>query len=1621
MTETNTNPQAEKLAAGGGNATAAGVIFQSGVGALFAVDMLTQRALDHRLELGAARPVAVRFESEAPVDDILVETTAGGWIFVQCKTTMTLSRSLESPLGKTADEIVRLWQICESDSPSYGWDRPLDPARDRIVVAVGAAASSSVREALAGALAAVRAPSAAPLTQIAYEALDALRNLLTLAWSRVTGSSPSTGQVEAILRLVWVVEFDLPGGAQSAAIEALRGTLQNPETASATWSAIQSQCAVLMSARRGTDEFDLKRRLGVSVAFLAPPDFREDVRVVRQRSDEVRDDLARFEETRVHGASIQVPRACTDAVVAAARDGSLVIVGDPGAGKSGVINSAAAALRAEGHDVIELAVDRLPVDSLGELRTQLGLEHSFREVLANWPGAQTGYLFIDALDATRGGQSEAVFRAVIAEVLGMSDRRWHVIASIRTFDLMLGEQFRRLFAGAPPSPQFASPSFGRVRHIQIPEWSDTEFAELLRQAPDLRTAIEHGGERLRNLARVPFNTRLLADLLSGGMAPEAFGELASQVELLGLYWQERVVRLGTPAERCLRRTVELMVQRGRLQANRIEASRDTGSAIDELRQANVLVDVGDRDASFRHHILFDYAASRVFIDPDDIAATASLLRANPALGLMLGPALAFALQGLWASSAPGRSEFWDAIIELAGNTAADAVGRSVAARCGSELPRTVGDIEQFAAMIAANDSRRSNTAAAFANVVGALAVRAEDKLTIALSPWCRLAALISQVRQEVAWPLRTLLHLLLGREPAGPDLNEAGTAARALLAYAVREPNAQTLVASAIGFVGSTYPTNPVASREALAALLDPVRLAEHAHEDMHWLTRETAHIAPYDAAFVVRLFATVFGHEVGDEQQTSLGNSRILPLSSTRRQDYDMARWSLKEAFPDFIASHPAEGVRAMIAAIAGYIAQGRHSTSGTEAVRIEAGGASITFQEDMSHIWAWDPTDAHSNNAIALVNAYAKFLAAAPADKAARLVEAVMQENTTALIWARTFQGAAKRADDAASALRPWAVQPPFLISLDTRKDAVDFIANGYGTWPVGERAEFERDVLALKRPDVKDPAEWQNHIRRVIFGTIGESALASENARAYARPTSEGVEQPSNERAFAIRSYSRGVDDHWWLLDRGVDVDAEPNASVLEQIDAATTIAPGDLDAATLHALSEALAGLVAALETTPADPLVIDQGWRRAASACERLSQQSEILRQLPDDVTRLASIVSRLLALPVEAADADDQGQVSLGGIESEALEAALNLALLDRSTAERFLPALHDRAGVPRASARLAVMSRLNQLWNSAREDMWCIAEARAAAESNHEVLRFLLGFLNRLVHADPVRVEAIALTLLQRGVLANTDPSREIEGAAGTLFAILWVSHGREQSHAVLDRWLEAPAGHRDEFCEIAFAIRGGLVLGYDKEDAADDLVRHRCQALAARIIDVTASQLDAYLATPADQVPADGPDRAGVLAQIMDRMSDQFYFASGAMAERDRSESTGLSTPDLRRRFFDENQATFRRVGTSGTPHTIYHLIELLDFLSDADPPAIFDLVAHALLVGGRRHGFHFESLGADRFVKVIGRFLADYRPLFEAPDRRSQIVECLNVFAEAGWPAARRLLFQLPELLR
>ena len=142
----------ELLAPGGGSAPAAGVPFQGAIGALFAGSGMAPQKADERLELDSEQVLAFRFETEAPVDDILIETSGPGWLFFQAKTNLQFGEQPASEMVKTVEQIVRQWKLCSEGDGSKRWNRPLDKDKDRFVIAVGPGTPQTVASDLSEAL-----------------------------------------------------------------------------------------------------------------------------------------------------------------------------------------------------------------------------------------------------------------------------------------------------------------------------------------------------------------------------------------------------------------------------------------------------------------------------------------------------------------------------------------------------------------------------------------------------------------------------------------------------------------------------------------------------------------------------------------------------------------------------------------------------------------------------------------------------------------------------------------------------------------------------------------------------------------------------------------------------------------------------------------------------------------------------------------------------------------------------------------------------------------------------------------------------------------------------------------------------------------------------------------------------------------------------------------------------------------------------------------------------------------------------------------------------------------------------------------------------------------------------
>jgi len=1609
----NTSDSSSLLAAGGGAATSSGVLFQQHVGALIASWMLAEAALDPQFELGQARPLWLRFETEAPVDDILVATSDGGFLAFQVKTTLSSSQGSTSPFAKTADQLVRHWLVCRDGSGNLDWNRPLDARFDRLVIAVSPTASATVRLLLPAALRILSQPGKAAMTQDQGKALANFEACVRASWKRATSEPFVDAILSDLSRIVSVITVN----PDSRAILSTVTALVPGADAQATADALEKYCGDQMSQRGGFDVSDLRRGLMTRGARLASaPAYRADIERLKAHSTAVRQSLGRYEVIYSgDNGPIGIQRDCQPQVDAAARSESLLVVGEPGAGKSGVLNALARTLAEQGHDVIELAVDQFSIETLQGLSDELQLEHPLLEVIAAWDGAEPAWLIVDALDATRGGKGEGAFRTLIERVIALRGR-WRVVASIRTFDLRMGLKFRELFKGIPPFNELSEAEFATVRHVRIPAWTPSEFDRLLDQAPALAELLSQGTSRLRDLASVPFNTRLLGELLDDQIISSDLSRVVYQSQLLSVYWNHRVTKHGYEAEACLRRVVSLMVKAGALRASRMDILDAFPKGLETLVQEGVLISTeSHRWIQFRHHLLFDYAASRVYLGPALLAADFA------GLGLMLAPALSFVLQELWASD-DSHAEFWRVISKLVADEQVDPVARSAASRLPAELAISAEDADVLAAMIETSDE---HAVAAIPHVVGALAVRLDDGDAVQTAPWVRLAGRLAGSVAKVAWPLRLLCHLLIARASAAEDQRDLGAAARSLLTYAFESKPEGYLTEAAIGFVADTYATDPEGSQALLAQIFDDEKFQAGGWNSVPALARKIDVIAPHDPEFSAYVYREVYARSIREDRETSLGDSQILPLRSNAKQDYELARYGLSNYFPAFLIAQPVIATRALVAAVDAFVAREHPISANARLHSFEVGGRTVQLQEDYSYIWASDPDAKYAHDGDVLVSKFLTFLQEGAESDVLAAANTLVETGSLALYWARLFMAAASRQGALANWVWPYASCEAFLLATDTRKDAIDVLASGYENRPESERRAFEAAAEKFDFSDYDNPTEARELILSRVFGGVGKERLLTDFAKSLSEKRSEVEERSWNPRPFSIRTSSRTQERYFWLDD--LDATLPANVELISAIDAAKQAMGLEHDSSAMAnlGLTESVE-IIERLLGTASAAIGAHSGLKQyaegvAAQATAKLVAGSfeAAPSDGPDPAEALLMLIETASRSHSPAVDDDTEANfaesASWGSPAArvEAAHAVLNLLHERPHFYTRLAPTIWLLLADPHPAVRLQSVARLSSVGVVDRLEFWSQLQQRVSLETNATVLvQGVCEVLAHVMNTDPERVEMLALEL-HRHFRGTSKSDLRIRKSVATILAHLWVGYGRLGAKAVIDQWREDLITHRKEMSAVITDLRQIYVYGLYGEpqmNAASIRVR-ALDLLHASMVSLHAFILPHFdRATPTE----DQREDAGRSLRLVDTVCMQLYFAIDSLGvEGEKSGALNV--------LFDEIRETLKLIGDVGAPHTIYYLVQLLEKFISTDPPVAFDLLANAILVGGQRLGIQYEFMGADLLVRLVGVYLADHKEVFEDQDRRRALIGCLEAFMKAGWPSARRLLYRLPDLVQ
>ena len=1642
---------------GGGAATQGGVNYQNRVAAWVCANILADRA---------AAPIGpesvaeyARFETSEPVDDLLVGSVDGRHAFVQAKRTLTLSSAADSEFASVIDQFVRQYLSSRGLSSARPWARTLDPGKDRLVLVTTSESSQPLRRDLAAILNRVRdLTEGQPLTDAATntaqsEGFETLVAQVRRCWRIAACQEATDADLRALLTLthVCVLDVEADGVAEREALSLLESRVLADGTQSRpAWATMLQLIADLSQRRSGTDQAGLRRAIErAGISLKSPPRFERDIAILKNHATETVRYLAHNSQIPAGGTAIRVQRRATEALRSASELNSLVVVGWPGAGKSGVLHDFAESRINEGRDVVFIAVDQIGAKSLGELRNEIGIDHELLQVLINWPGEQKGLLVIDALDAARGDPAATALLALI-RAIEMAGTRWQVVASIRKYDLRYNPELRELFRGSlSPAigPDLQDSEFANLRHLNVPLFTDQEMEEVRKQAPSLERLLQIAPQALQDLLRVPFNLRLMADILESGIDVRELRPIRTQSELLNRYWTYRVGGAGGDLrERIIRRTCELMIRARRLRAERQSlVEPGAAAALEELFSNQVLVEWQPSGASvpqrqvvaFSHHILFDFAVSQLFLPPEPDQVV-QLIAADPDLVVMIRPSIVMRYQQLWETD---RGAFWALLFRMCGDTPIPNIGKVIGAAVAAESGRTVQDFHPLEQALGPPRATRAAAETVFRHLVGALTAGPATAFAGPnAGPYSELLRLLTHAPTElIAGYGQTLLRAVLEHRSSLTEdqFSDVGAAARNLLTFAWRqEKRSSWLVTNSLRSVCDTFRSDPTASAVLLRRSIERTHLATYGYEEARWLVRDLKEISFCDPEFVADVYVAVFGHDEPSTESTDISGSRILSLTSNRRQDYKHSKWQLAQDYPHLVRRAPLPATRAMVGAVGAYVRNKHRHSSGPVIETFDLDGNVASVETDYSYIW--DHGSSHDDDEVTILNIFFRHLEelaqlAENSEILDRVVAILLRDAKQAVIWARLLRlGAQQPNSDLGTKLRPLAWATPLLRAVDTESDAGDFVSAIFPRLSIEEREKVERAILSLAHVTEDSQRNAAERDRARLLGRLSLTDLVTPEAKRLLEELAAANSIPEPARRHPGFQVSAVAVDERMFVEDVLGVSAEPeshkkfldvNRPVQEFQTRHTNNAPSLAEAEAALPSLEALRASLSS-SSNDVDSKLIDMGCGTLAAACECIAR----VEQLPS-VAPLGQFVQAVLLemsrhpAPEHnpAHDASFDKHPSWGAPIAR-IEAAQGLIFLARQTSycsSDVLEAIQRLGHDPAPEVRFQIAAHITCLYETAQEQMWNFLEDRSQTETSSAVLDSLARCLNRMTGHHPDRSAELSKRIFDRA-LEGAESENPRATCLHTFVALhIWLSHGL--SSQVLFGLTKEVQTQPRELQVVLSSLRGPLTHGVtDTTAAADSGVRTRAIELFHAVATSACDAFTSLLAQSQTEewTESDAEVLRGV-AHLVDHCASELYFASGVFSGGQNEEKR--ITFEEQERFYRELTPTIDRLSTIGLASMVHHLVEMLELFVPLDPRRVF-LQVSALVEAGRHDNYQYESMATEHIVRIVARYLAEYRSLLqEDAECRTALRKTLDVFVAAGWPAAQLLSYRLDEIFR
>ena len=1326
--------------------------------------------------------------------------------------------------------------------------------------------------------------------------------------------------------------------------------------------------------------------------------------------------------------------------------GNGVIIGSPGVGKTYLLKELYRSL--ESLEIPELI---LPIDQLGDgtdktLREELSYEGDLIERLKSVPvSGKKAILLFDAFDAARDEQARKRFLALIRRAILELHESWNIIVTVRTYDAKKSPELLDLF-GNPDDADLIQYKNTDIlcRHFTIPSLNEEEILEAFDQIECPKSIHDDGSKDFKDILANPFNLWLLEKILKSSDRIPDFSQVHSEVQLLGLFWQQRIG--NEISERVLCRISHQMVKERSLTVKVDDIYEDVDldnpvrrTAWDKLQSDEILSKVsstGQRIA-FSHNILFDYAISVLLID-DEPQHLEDFILEDVSRPLFLRPSLTYFFTRLWYYD--DSTNFWRAfwhILQRDQFVSLRLVARLIPTSVIANEARGTEQLEPLLEQLQ-NEKKKETGNEAIMRLLQSLQTL-QFKRDV---PWINFFNKVSlHLHVNFAWDLATLTSDILGHAIETENSNvidTCGRIGRRLLKWVwqkreTREGDWYNRFGGrwAVPLVAKTYCTNVEESRVLLEKTLQLTNEDNFPISFLSWLTEHVNRIWKSDSEFVMSIYSTVFSHQFTSEGETERGGF-VLPITTYRSQDFDMCKYRLIKHFPDFLQAAPLQATQAAVRSLNFFIFQ-EHTVRTEDIEMFNFRGKPTHFVQDHSYIW---DAQRSSDEPIELADALFEFIAELARSEDAcldSLLDVFRDEVVVAFFWKRLLKIASQFPKVFAPRLFDLCIARPIQMRSETFYELGLFLETAASDFTPNKLLQIEKSILAL-------PSEAKNKNHRNILegdrnrllARIPVGLLCTDEAKRIRGKLERENGIPENEPPVRFRTWSEPVTEEKWLQSRGVDTTTPENQGLQrfsKPLNDFSSEWRNEMPtAAAIRLILPHLQKVYVALKNnTEADKEVTTLLWCNLTVCVAILGRIANNLESDSFTFCRQVLLEGAEHEEPKPNPEYDDQfdGPGYSPFPRHKASQGLLRLAF--HQPDEEILDAIEVLANDPVPSVRMVTAMELSQVYDKAPEKFWHIVEDRATDERNLVVQEYLYFTLTQVIAEENenkttcVMAKLLEHTPLPPGELASFDPFS---------FLLTGLAIGCQNSWAlktIEDRFFKDPIRFSSLLTRAVSQVMKDYVVPKCLETPNGSEKARRAIEWLEKVIDVVSNRIEELYKILKEDETEEVAKQLRDTYTVIDKVITRLYYE--VAHEKGQSEKqTQKNSPELRCEFYNEVKPLMEQViafsqhpesGMMFAP-TAHHFMQVLTSFLSCNPKEVLHLAAR-VVKSSERFGYNLDSIAVHDVVEFVEIVLADHREEVRDGEALEDLLNLLDMFAKTGWTDALKLVWRLDEVFR